>query len=108
MTVCMCVCVCVCVGLTLEGAGGLLGQGQVVLPQVVDWLVLVDLHAGAHITLPVQEEGEGAGQVFTGEQDRGRETERQREGERERGRARVREREGERTKCESLQREPVR
>lgn len=46
---------------TLEGAGRLLSQSEVLLRQVVDGLVLVDLHAGAHVALTVQEEGEGAG-----------------------------------------------
>lgn len=50
---------------TLEGAGCLLSQGQVLLRQVVHWLVLVDLHTGADITIAVQEEGEGAGKMLT-------------------------------------------
>lgn len=51
--------------ITLEWAGGLLGQCQVLLAQVVHGLVLVDLHAGAHITVSMQEEREGARQVFS-------------------------------------------
>lgn len=50
---------------TLEGAGCLLSQSQVLLRQVVHWLVLVDLHTGADITIAVQEEGEGAGKMLT-------------------------------------------
>lgn len=46
---------------TLEGAGRLLSQSEVLLGQMVDRLVLVDLHTGAHVALAVQEEGEGAG-----------------------------------------------
>ena len=46
---------------TLEGAGRLLSQSKVLLRQVVDGLVLVDLHTGAHVALAVQEEGKGAG-----------------------------------------------
>lgn len=49
---------------TLEGAVGLLGQGEVLLTEQVHGLVLADLHAGAHIAVPVQEEGERAGQVL--------------------------------------------
>lgn len=51
--------------ITLEWAGGLLGQCQVLLVQVVHGLVLVDLHAGAHITVSMQEERERARQVFS-------------------------------------------
>lgn len=50
---------------TLEGAVGLLGQGEVLLAEQVHGLVLADLHAGAHVAVPVQEEGERAGQVLT-------------------------------------------
>lgn len=49
----------------MEWAGGLLGQCQVLLAQVVHWLVLVDLHTGAHITVSMQEERERARQVFS-------------------------------------------
>lgn len=35
------------------------------LSDVVDRLVLRDLHAGAHVTLTMQEEGEGAREVLT-------------------------------------------
>lgn len=49
----------------MEWAGGLLGQCQVLLAQVVHGLVLVDLHTGAHITVSMQEEREGARQVFS-------------------------------------------
>lgn len=48
-------------GPTLEGAGCLLGQSEVLLCQMVDRLVLVDLHTGAYVALTMQEEGEGAG-----------------------------------------------
>jgi len=58
----------------LERAGGLLGQCQVLLAQVVYGLVLVDLHTGAHITVSMQEEREGARQVFS-EYERERERE---------------------------------
>lgn len=51
--------------ITLKWAGGLLSQCQVVLAQVVHRLVLVDLHAGAHIAVSMQEECEGARQVFS-------------------------------------------
>lgn len=50
---------------TLEGAVGLLGQGEVLLTEQVHGLVLADLHAGAHVAVPMQEEGERAGQVLT-------------------------------------------
>lgn len=50
---------------TLEGAVGLLGQGEVLLAEQVHGLVLADLHAGAHVAVPMQEEGERAGQVLT-------------------------------------------
>lgn len=52
---------------TLNRAAALLGQGQVLLTQQVDRLVLVNLHAGAHVTVSMYEECEGAGQVFTAE-----------------------------------------
>lgn len=48
-------------GPTLEGAGRLLSKSEVLLRQMVDRLVLVDLHTGAYVALPVQEESEGAG-----------------------------------------------
>lgn len=50
---------------TLEGVVGLLGQGEVLLTEQVHGLVLADLHAGAHVAVPMQEEGERAGQVLT-------------------------------------------
>lgn len=46
---------------TLEGTGRLLSQSEVLLRQVIDGLVLVDLHTRAHVALTMQEEGEGAG-----------------------------------------------
>lgn len=46
---------------TLEGAGRLLSQSEVLLRQMVDRLVLVDLHTGTYVALAMQEEGEGAG-----------------------------------------------
>lgn len=48
------------VRLTLYGTVGGLGQAHMLLSDVVDRLVLRDLHAGAHVTLTMQEEGEGA------------------------------------------------
>lgn len=36
---------------TLEGAGRLLSQSEVLLRQMVDRLVLVDLHTGAYVAL---------------------------------------------------------
>lgn len=54
---------------TLNRAAALLGQGQVLLTQQVDRLVLVNLHAGAHVTVSMYEECEGAGQVFTAEKE---------------------------------------
>lgn len=50
---------------TLEWAGGLLGQRQVLLAQMVHGLVLVDLHTGAHIAVSMQEKRERARQVFS-------------------------------------------
>ena len=52
----------------MDGGGGGLSQADVVLCDVVGRLVLGDLHAGAHVALPVEEEGEGAGQVLAGRQ----------------------------------------
>lgn len=49
----------------MEGGAGLLGQGEVLLAEVVDGLVLVDFHAGAHVAVPMQEEAEGAREVLT-------------------------------------------
>ena len=54
---------------TLNRAAALLGQCQVLLTQQVDRLVLVNLHAGAHVTVSMHEECEGAGQVFTAEKE---------------------------------------
>lgn len=54
---------------TLNRAAALLGQGQVLLTQQVDRLVLVNLHAGAHVTVSMYKECEGAGQVFTAEKE---------------------------------------
>lgn len=51
--------------LTLHWAAAVLGLSQVFLTQQVDGLMLVDLHAGTHIVVSMQEEGEGTGQVFT-------------------------------------------
>lgn len=61
---------------TLEGAGGLLSQSEVLLRQMVDRLVLVDLHTGAYVALAMQEEGEGAGKVLTARKRREKERER--------------------------------
>ncbi len=61
---------------TLEGTGGLLSQSEVLLRQMVDRLVLVDLHTGAYVALSMQEEGEGAGKVLTARKRRKRERER--------------------------------
>lgn len=55
----------ICCCPTLEGAGCLLSQSKVLLCQMVHWLVLVDLHTGADVTIAVQEEGEGAGKMLT-------------------------------------------
>lgn len=52
-------------GPTLEGVGRLLSESEVLLRQMVYWLVLVDLYTGAYVALTVQEEREGAGQVLT-------------------------------------------
>jgi len=41
----------------------------VLLTQQVDRLVLVNLHTGAHVTVSMYEECEGAGQVFTEEKE---------------------------------------
>lgn len=49
---------------TLQGAGTLLGQAEVLLAQPLQRLVLGDLHARAHVAVAVHEEGESAGQVF--------------------------------------------
>lgn len=46
---------------------GSLRQANVVFCDVVCRLVLGDLHTGAHIALPMEEEGEGARQAFTGD-----------------------------------------
>lgn len=54
---------------TLNWAAALLGQRQVLLTQQVDRLVLVNLHAGAHVTVSMYKEREGAGQVFTAEKE---------------------------------------
>lgn len=57
---------------TLEGRGGGLGHLDVLLGDQVDGLVLRDLHARAHVALPMQEEGEGTRQVLTaGEETKG-------------------------------------
>ena len=55
----------------MEGTGALLCQREVLLREQVHGLVLVDLHAGAHVAVAMQEEGEGAGQVLTRAQEVG-------------------------------------
>lgn len=45
---------------TLNGCDGGLREADVALGDVVGWLVLGDLHAGAHVALAMEEEGEGA------------------------------------------------
>lgn len=47
-------------GLTLHWCDGGLREADVVFCDVVSRLVLGDLHARAHVALPVEEEGEGA------------------------------------------------
>lgn len=54
---------------TLNRAAALLGQSQVLLTQQIDRLVLVNLHAGAHVAVSMYEEREGAGQVLTAEKE---------------------------------------
>lgn len=54
---------------TLNQAAALLGQSQVLLTQQIDGLVLVNLHAGAHVTVSMYEECEGAGQVLTAKEE---------------------------------------
>lgn len=49
---------------TLQGAGALLGQAEVLLGQPLQGLVLGDLHACAHVAVAMHEEGERAGQVL--------------------------------------------
>lgn len=54
---------------TLNQAAALLGQSQVLLTQQIDGLVLVNLHAGAHVTVSMYKECEGAGQVLTAKEE---------------------------------------
>ncbi len=54
---------------TLNQVAALLGQSQVLLTQQIDGLVLVNLHAGAHVTVSMYEEREGAGQVLTAKEE---------------------------------------
>lgn len=49
---------------TLQGAGALLSEAEVLFTQSLQRLVLGNLHARAHIAVAVHEEGESAGQVF--------------------------------------------
>lgn len=49
---------------TLQRVGALLGETEVLLAQSLEGLVLSDLHAGAHVAIAVDEEGERAGQVL--------------------------------------------
>lgn len=49
----------------MQGAGALLGEAQVLLPQSLERLMLSDLHARAHVAVAVHEEGERTGQVLT-------------------------------------------
>lgn len=50
--------------LTLHWAAAVLGLSQVFITQQVDRLMLVNLHAGTHVVVSMQEEGEGTGQVL--------------------------------------------
>lgn len=45
---------------TLHRVGGGLGQVDMLSTDMVGWLVLSDLHTGAHVTLTMQEEAECA------------------------------------------------
>lgn len=49
---------------TLQGAGALLREAEVLLAESLEGLVLGDLHARAHVAVPVNEEGERAWQVL--------------------------------------------
>lgn len=49
---------------TLQGAGALLGKAEMLLAQTLEWLMLSDLHARAHVAVAVHEEGERTRQVL--------------------------------------------
>lgn len=49
---------------TLEGAGALLDEAEVLLAQSLQRLVLSNLHACAHVAVAVHEEGERARQML--------------------------------------------
>lgn len=50
---------------TLQGAGALLGETEMLLAQTLERLMLSDLHTRAHVAVAVHEEGECARQVLT-------------------------------------------
>ncbi len=50
---------------TLQGAGALLGEAQMLLAQSLERLMLSNLHTCAHVAVAMYEEGECAGQVLT-------------------------------------------
>lgn len=54
---------------TLKRAVWLLSQSEVLLAKQVHRLMLTDFHTGADIAVPMQEKGEGAGQVLTGNKE---------------------------------------
>lgn len=56
---------------TLKRAIGLLGQGKMFFTNKVHRLVLVDFHTGTNVAIPMQEEGEWAGQVLAKEEGEG-------------------------------------
>lgn len=49
---------------TLQGAGALLGKAEMLLAQTLEWLMLSDLHARAHVAVAMHEEGECTRQVL--------------------------------------------
>lgn len=57
---------------TLQGAGVLLGEAQVLLIQTLKRLVLSDLHTRAHVAVTMYKERERTGQVLAaGKETRG-------------------------------------
>lgn len=50
--------------LTLQGAGALLSEAEVLLAESLEGLMLSDLHARAYVAVAVYEEGERARQVL--------------------------------------------
>lgn len=53
--------------LTLERRWRGLGHMDMLLIDQVDWLVLSNLHTGAHIAFPMKKECEGTRQMLTGD-----------------------------------------